>query len=262
LFQVFGLVFGQRSGQLGRPGPSRSFFLTIGFFLLALGVLATTLAVLLRYQSQWYTLAAPPQEKERLKHSQEFMSEFTGLRNDITGEREWWASFTDVQINSYLEEDFIQSGLSNLVLPEGITKPRVVFDADRIHLAFRYGSGIFSTLISIDLRVWLAPREQNVVVLELEGFRAGALPISAKTLLEKVSEVGRSNGISVNWYRDKDNGHPVAVLCFQEDERRSTMLLQAVKVKAGEITITGRSSDSLPAHPPPPTAPVLGVKSM
>src|SRR4029077_19716374 len=126
-----------------------------------------------------------------------------------------------------------QSGLDTLTLPEGIAQPRLVFDKERVHLAFRYGRGLFSTVVSIDLRVWLVPKEQNVIALEVEGFRAGALPIATKSLLEKVAEVARAKGVSVNWYRDKGTGHAVAILRFQEDQPRPTFLLEAVELNPG-----------------------------
>ncbi len=128
-------------------------------------------------------------------------------------------------------------------LPEGISDPRIAFDHDRIRLAFRYGSGLFSTVISIDLRIWLTAQERNVLVVELERFRAGALPISSRTLLEKISEAGRPRGIGVAWYRNHQTGHPVAVLRFQDDQPKPTMEFIAVQPEAGTITIHGRSTD-------------------
>jgi hypothetical protein len=212
--------------------------------LLAAGVLAT-LAVLVRQEPEWYVVAAVPPGNERLAQSKAGKAELIKLYTNITKEREWDEQITDVQLNSYFEEDFIREGYDKLVLPDDIGRPRFVFEEDRIRLGFRYGRGVWSSVVSIDLRVWLPACEPNVVALELEGFHAGKLPISAQSLLEKVAEVGRKNGIDVNWYRN--NGHPVALLRFQPDQPRPTFQLQAVQLSNHTLMIQGRSLDQNPA---------------
>jgi len=217
--------------------------MTLGVVLLSAGVIGTLLLILVRYEYGWYAKAAVPLERAD-KLSQDFTSKFSEFYNDITSEQEWYARFFDEQINSYLEVGFIHSGLDTRLLPDGISHPRVVFETDRIHLGFRYGHGAWSTIISIDLKVWVAPNEQNAVALEVEGFHAGALPISAQSLLERIAEVGRQNNIDVTWYRNPDTGNPVAVLRFQADQPRATMLLQAVQLEHGCLTIRGRSNNA------------------
>jgi hypothetical protein len=109
---------------------------------------------------------------------------------------------------------------------------------------------VWSTIVSIDLGVWLAAKEPNVVVLELKGLRAGSLPISAQSLLERISEAARSQALEVTWYRH--NGNPVAVLRFQPYQNRPTFQLQRLELGQGTLLITGRSLDpiSLPVSIP------------
>ena len=118
---------------------------------------------------------------------------------------------------------------------------------ERMRLAFRYRSRLICTVVSLDLRIWLPKGESNVVAIQLEGLRAGALPFKAQWLLEQISEVGRQNGIEVNWYRH--DGHPVALLRFQADHPRPTLQLKAVQLEEGRITIRGRSGDARAALP-------------
>src|SRR4051812_4368016 len=98
---VFGLLlfWRRRTEAGGPPGASRSFFLTVGFFLLGLGALATVLAILLRYQPRWFAQASPPPGPQRLKYSHEFYAEFCELFNNLDDNP--YARFTDLQINSY-----------------------------------------------------------------------------------------------------------------------------------------------------------------
>jgi hypothetical protein len=221
----------------------RSFLLTLGISLsLACGG-ATAVVLLVRCEPARYARAAVPPGPDRIKRSQEFYTEFCGLVSAITNdrEREWGAHFTEEQVNSYLTEGFVQSGLSERLLPEHITDPRVAIEPDRLRLAFRYGTGFWSTIISIDMRMWISPREPNVVALQLQGFHAGALPISAQSLLERISDVCRQNGINVDWYRHE--GHPVALVHFQADQLHPTLQLRTIRLEQGRVSIRGRSGE-------------------
>jgi hypothetical protein len=218
----------------------RSFCLALGVLLVLTVGGAAALAALVRHEPEQYAHRPAAEEPAVLQQqSREFTKRFADLKNAFSGEREWEEEFTDEQINSYLEGGFVDSNIDRLILPEGISRPRVAFGTDRIQLAFRYGSGAWSTVISIDLKVWLPKCEPNVVALELEGFHAGALPISAQSLLERVAEVGRSNGIDVQWYRT--NGHPVALLRFGTDQPRTTVLLDVVKFQPGSLLVKGHA---------------------
>ena len=99
------------------------------------------------------------------------------------------------------------------------------------------------SIICIDWRVWLAPREPNVVALELQGLHAGSLPISAQSLLEQISDIARRQNIDVTWYRH--DGNPVALLRFQNDSRVGVQLHQ-LELSSGKLTLVGRALESLP----------------
>ena len=89
-----------------------------------------------------------------------------------------------------------------------------------------------------------AARERNVVVLQLRGMYAGALPISAQSLLEKISDTLRRNNVQVTWYRHE--GRPTAALRFQADQPRPTMSLHQLDVRNGVLTIVGGAADPVP----------------
>jgi hypothetical protein len=220
--------------------------LAIGFLAFLACSVAGTLLLLVRYEPQHYVVAAVPPGPPREAASVEFQRRFSDLISAAGGDHEWWARFTQAQINSYLAEAFVQSGVSKHLLPEGIRDPRVILEQDRIRLAFRYHNRLWKTVISIDLRVWLPKREPNVVALQLESFHAGVLPVSAQWLLERISEVCQQNGIGVNWYRHE--GYPVALLRFQADQPRATLQLRAIRLEPETITIHGQSTDPLPGH--------------
>jgi hypothetical protein len=221
----------------------RSILLAIGFLLLLTCGATTVLALLVRYEPHHYTEAAVPPGPQRTQYSLQCWSELQNLINGVNlGEGSWQVSFTNDQINSYLEEKFIQDGLSEHLLPTGINQPRFTIEPDKIRIAFRYGTGFWSTIISLDLRIWVARGVPNAIGLELVSFKAGALPISAQSLLEDISQKGRDNGIDVSWYRW--NGHPVAILRFQKKSNGSTLHLEQVHLAQGVLTIIGRPLDA------------------
>jgi hypothetical protein len=225
----------------------RSFCLVLGVVAVCSLAIAAILVGLVRHEPAQYARPPMPDEPvERDQRSREFTEKIFALIAAINSDREWDEQFSDEQINSYLDAEFIRSGVDRRLLPDGITRPRVVFGTDSIRLAFRYGSGAWSTVITIDLRVWVPGCEPNVVALELQGFHAGALPISAQSLLDRVGEVGRLSGIDVSWYRL--NGHPVALLRFGTDQPRTTVLLDTVTLQPGMLAVKGHAIDPTPAR--------------
>jgi len=76
---------------------------------------------LTRHEPEVYAQAAVPPGEDRTKHSEEFLQEFSELYSDATNaEHEWYVQFTDKQINSYLDEGFVQQGLAERI---GLVQP-------------------------------------------------------------------------------------------------------------------------------------------
>lgn len=222
----------------------RSLLLAIAIFCCLTCGVGAALWMLVRYEPRLYLQAAVPPGEIRQKLADECSNELSHLYSSVTNpqEEEGWAHrFTDEQINSYLAEHFVRSHADKDFLPEGISQPRIVIEADKIRIAFRYGKGLWSSIVSIDLRVWLVKGEPNVVALKLVGFHAGALPISAQSLLENITQTCQKNGIGVDWYRD--DGAPVALLRFQAEQPHPTLELETIKLEAGAIHIEGRTKD-------------------
>jgi hypothetical protein len=230
----------------GRDMSRKSLFLGVGVALLLVGGVAAALILLVQHEPSDYRRAALPPGEERVAQSKEFFTRFTQLMNDIqtdesAGNTDWKAEFTEQQINSFFDEGFVHSGIDEKLLPEGISEPRVALETDKLRLMFRYGSGAWSSVITIELHVWVASGETNVVCMELQKFRAGSLPISAQSLLDRISDALRRNSIDVTWYRH--DGNPVAVLRFSSDPQRSTVQLKNLQLEPGRIFMQGSSSD-------------------
>ena len=228
----------------------KSLILALLVVLILLGGVGTALALLVSHEPAYYRRGAIAAGKQRQIWSNQFFEEFMNLCNALQhDDLTWRAEFTPEQINAYLQEGFISSGLDEKMLPDRVENPRFALDEDRLRLGFRYGRGRWTAIITIDLRLWIAQGEPNTVALELLGLHAGALPISAQSLLEYVSDAARrmtfTDGqrvVDVSWFRH--NGHPVALLRFGPDRPRSTVHLTHVELKAGQIILQGRSAAS------------------
>lgn len=212
-----------------------------GTTVAVLGTAAAALFFLVRHEPDFYVKSAVPEGRERQVEAGGFISEFGMFVDKVQHEEPWDASFTEKAINSYFDESFVPSGVAERVLPEGVSQPRVVIEPDRLRLAFRYGTHMVTTVVSIDVRVWVAAQERNVVALELQGLHAGALPISAQSLQQQVTDMTRPQNIDVTWYRHK--GNPVALLRFQADRTRPTVHLKQIELRRGFMIIRGSSSE-------------------
>jgi hypothetical protein len=223
----------------------KSFLLAAGIALVLAGSTSATLFLLVRHEPEAYRRACFPPGPTRTQRSREFYRGFTELYNACTNkDHELDLRLTDEQINSYFAEDFKRSGVAQLLLPEKFSEPRIMLEPGKVRLAFRYGSGLWSTIITIDFGLWLPPKEPNVVALELQGLHAGSLPIGAQAFLDSLSEIAEQNNIQVSWHRYPPTGNPVALLRFQSDTHDTSLQLNDVHVEQGSLVIRGKPVDS------------------
>ncbi len=215
----------------------KSLLLALGVLLLLTGGTGGTLALLVRHEPEFYRKAAVAPGEDRKKLSKNFQTQFGYMMTYIINyeDKKWDAEFTEEQINSYLEEDFLRSGITGKSFPEGISEPRVAIEDGKFRLAFRYGKPPWSTVVSFDVRCWLAAKEPNVVALRLEGRSAGLLPFSAQSILDSFFDTLRRQDVEVTWYRHE--GKPVALLRFQPGRKTATVQLRQLKLVPGRIVI-------------------------
>lgn len=213
--------------------------------ILAVGAASgAALLVAVRHEPAFYRRQAVPAGLERRQRCAEFKTEFSQFLDGLLNQprQGWYGRFSDLQVNSYLEEDC--GGENLLKLPEGIDAPRVAFETDRVRVGFRYGSGWLRSVVSLDLRLWLAPRELNVIAVEVRGLRRGALPVSAHPLLERITDVARQRGVEVTWFRHE--GFPVALLRLQSDQPRPGLPLQRLELRPAAVLLGGGGPETPP----------------
>ena len=209
---------------------------------LVLGFLALVLAGLVgavKREPSFYTQADLPAGPERTTLSQQAVAKYSSILG-MLDESSWHVDFSTEQVNAFFQEDYYKFGGDDN-WPEGVSAPRVKIEDGKMRFGFRYGAGISSTVVSLEIRLWKVADELNTVAMEIVSFRAGSLPLSTGNLLDLISQLARREKIDISWYRE--DGHPVAVMRFQSDLSRPTFQIDQIELKDGKAIISGRSTD-------------------
>jgi hypothetical protein len=208
----------------------------IAILVFVLTVAGSALAVLAKHVPAFYERTTLAADDQPAALARDFYARSMDLFNKVGGDRPWEQQFTQEQLNGYFH---------------------VAFENDLIRVGFRYGEGDWSCIISVEFRVWLT-KKTNVIALELCDFRAGALPLGTRTLIDFITEAARRQNIDVTWFRRA--GHPIALLRLQANQPRPTFTLRRLEVNAGKFVVasspmrepSGPASPPLAAAPKPP----------
>jgi hypothetical protein len=189
----------------------------------------------LTYQPSYYRHIVEQSRQQREGKARKFVAQSLQLRNDICNEPTWEAVFTDQEVNAWLAEDLVTHFADQL--PSEVNEPRVLFELDRVILAFQLRQRGVQSVITVVAR----PRvpEGNTVELTLEKIRAGILPVPADNVLDRIIEYARCHGIDVEWTR-KD-GYPVVLIRYTPNLDRDDVQLEEVQIRSGQMRLAGRS---------------------
>lgn len=220
----------------------RTVLVAIGMVFLVLGIATTSVVVILKHIPKYYDELVLAESIERRELSGECVSRMSDLLNDIeNAEPKWGVEFTGEQLNSFFQQDFLNSIGGEHYLPEGFSDPRIVIDNDKLKIGIRYGVGFWSAVVTLEVRVWLVADEVNMIALEIQNLKAGGMSISPNVLLDYISETARSANMTVTWYRHQSN--PVAILRYQADQLVPSLILQRLECVDGKLAIAGQSTE-------------------
>ena len=225
----------------------------------ALAVLATVPGVVwvsLTHQPRFYRAMVRVPRAQVQAEAKSFVAHSLQLRNDIVNEPTWEAVFTDQEVNAWLAEDLVTHFAD--VLPPEVHEPRIVFDVDRVTLAFRLDQGPVRSVIWVVARARVP--EENVLALTLEKIRAGVLPVPAEKILERITRHAWSQGLDLRWERDGDL--PMAIIRYTPHGERDDVVLERLQIGGGRIRLAGRShgGKGIVRAPTLPTRKVLQSK--
>ncbi|HEX4590593.1 MAG TPA: hypothetical protein VH120_11720, partial [Gemmataceae bacterium] len=217
---------------------------------IVLAFAGSALALLAKHVPAFYERTTLPPGDDRDAFARDFYVRSTELFNKVGGDRPWEQQFTQEQLNGYFQAQDAATELpAPLVeIPDDVKDIHVAFENDVIRIGFRYGEGDWSCIVSVEFRVWLVAKKTNMIALELCDFRAGALPLGTRTLIDYITEAARRQNIDVTWFRR--SGHPIALLQLQANQPRPTFQLRRLEVTPGKFVVAS-SPTREPAAPPP-----------
>jgi hypothetical protein len=210
------------------------------------GAVAAGLAVALwaglTHRPDFYRTLLVLDPARRQQRADEFVSHSSQLRNDIVNESRWEAVFTAEEINAWLAEDLAQQFADRI--PPGVSDPRVLFEPDRVTLAFTHSAGAVQSV------VWAVARLRvvgpNEVAFTFEKVRAGALPVPSDVLLGEFQNRGAGLGLRLSWSKDGDL--PVATVRYEPASDSRPIVLESVQVADGWVRLAGRTGSTAEAR--------------
>jgi hypothetical protein len=211
--------------------------LIVGLLFLLVTTLPGLAWISLTHQPGFYRAAVRLPRDQRQVKAKRFMAQSLQLRNDICNEATWEAIFTDQEVNAWLAEDLVTHFADQL--PPEVHEPRVVFDVDRVTLAFQLDQGPLSSVIWVVARPHVP--EGNVLELTLEKIRAGFVPVPAERILDRITEHARNHGLDVRW-RTGAEGFPIVTIRYTPDSDRDDVKLEQVQIQTGQIRLAGHSN--------------------
>lgn len=229
-------VMESAASRVGR-GERIRWALLIGLPLFCLAVVA----VLLIHRPNFYSQRIDEFDAEAKRSlSKAFLNKGAAWINQMQDSPNWQVDFEERQINAWLADDF-QSNHAEQSLPKGVTAPRFAMEGDVMRLAFRYSFGPLSTVAQIGFRVWIPKR--NMMAVELQGARAGGLPLPTNYTRHVIEQFCNNNGMDVHWKRNGKN--LVALISFPRGQKE--FVLRKVEVRQGNLLIRGSTLRSF--HP-------------
>jgi hypothetical protein len=210
------------------------------FILLTLALLAIIpfgVWVSLTHKPKFYRAVARIPRAVRKAEAQHFVAQSLQLRNDICNEPTWEAVFSDQEVNAWLAEDLVTHFADQL--PPEVHEPRVVFEMDRVTLAFELERGPVRSVIWVVARPHVP--EANVLQMTFEKIRAGVLPVPPEKILNRITEHLRAHGLDVEWNYDPEK-LPVATVRYNPDFDRGVIRLEQIQIREGQIRLAGRST--------------------
>lgn len=217
----------------------RQLFLALGLLVLLAGGVLGVLGFLVKCEPAFYAAAARPADYETREKASRVLTRIQDLKTDIRTKGGWGETFTAEELNCFFAEMMSTGGAFESMLPNGFHDPRVAIEGDRVKLGFRAGREFWSTVVWIELRVWLVADETNLMAVEVCDLRAGRLAVGTQTVLDAIAETARESNIDVTWYRH--NGNPVGLFRFFPDQPRPASQVLTLEARDGKLVIAGHT---------------------
>ncbi|MEK6238959.1 MAG: hypothetical protein N2C14_29950 [Planctomycetales bacterium] len=208
-----------------------------------LGIAAAALVALLLLGGTYYGSQSTPDFYEQAlsvpsetleQGSDEMVAKTTALISLAKRKGRWEAVFTEQEINGWLGVDLPRK--HHDFLPPDFEEPRLVIRPDGARLACRWTYRGLTTVVSVDLEVYLAQPDELAV--RIHAARAGAVPLPLTQILEHLGEKAKQAEARVRWARDE--GDPVALIGIPPvEDGKLLRRIERIELREGELYLSG-----------------------
>ncbi len=234
---TLGVALIQEGTTMSRPSKSRRWrWSLLGFGIVMLVLVSSGIWYGFSYEPTFYREVTGPTGPERVRTAERFVQQSLRLRNDIVNEPRWEAIFQQDEVNAWLAEDLVTHFADQI--PPGVSKPRIIFEADRLTLAFTYDRGMVNAVVWVNAEVRVV--EPNVMELTILEVRAGMVPIDPSTLLEDIVSFGQKQGLEIR-RESTSEGLPLVRVAYASGSPERKVALERIQLMPKRLMLGGRS---------------------
>src|SRR5437660_1711617 len=128
----------------------RRLLISVGLVFGFIALVLFGLAVMVRSEPGFYRQADMGPGDARSRNSTSAMAEYSRILSALD-EPSWEVSLSADQANAFFQEDYYQWGGDDN-LPDGLHAPRVRIEDGKMRMGFRWGSGIMSTVLPLEIK--------------------------------------------------------------------------------------------------------------
>ncbi|TWU02108.1 hypothetical protein Pla100_18480 [Neorhodopirellula pilleata] len=172
----------------------------------------------------------------------------TALRHDVRQAQKdakknfyWNASFSEEQINAWLQEEL--PGRFERLVVHGVSEPAIALENGQLLAAARYASSRWDMIVSCRLSVEMT-EEPNLIAIALSDLKAGSLPLPLEPFVRKISKEAALGNLDVRW--DFTERGPIALVTIPHDDDKyllSPLIIESINLIAGQLELSGRAGD-------------------
>lgn len=182
----------------------------------------------------FYSAACQTTEAAARTANDELLQKASALASEVTGHGRWKAVFTQQELNGWMAVDLQQNHPE--ALPPSLSDPRLSIEGRRLIVAARYRSGSFSTVLSVELELYL--ESPNNIAICLRKVRAGSLPLPMQKLLDRIAEALANTDLRPRW--KQADGDPVLVVTIRpRSQSKRELSVDTLHLEDGKAYLAG-----------------------
>lgn len=187
-------------------------------------------------EPEFYHQALQTAPEDLEQESEELLAKTTALVSLARQEGSWEAVFTESQINGWLAVDLPEKHKE--LLPPDVHDPRVVIQPDRAKVAWRWDRDRFTTVVSLDLEIFLSKPDE--LAIRIRRIRAGAVPLPTAQLLDLIGKRAEEAKLHIRWVQE--DGDPVALVPIPPvEDGRLLRRIKAIRLEEGQVYLAGET---------------------